>query len=59
VAINNDAKPATIEFDVTPAGLANGDRLVDRLALGKEIRVENGKVSVLLSPRSAALFVPR
>jgi glycosidase len=59
VAINNDAKPATIEFDVTPAGLANGDRLVDRLALGKEIRVENGKVSVLLSPRSAALFVRR
>jgi glycosidase len=59
IATNNDSKPATIEFEVTPAGLANGDRLVDRLVLGKEIRVENGKVSVLLSPRSAALFVPR
>ena len=59
VAINNDAKPATIEFDLMSAGLANGDRLVDRLALGKEIRVENGKASVMLSARSAALLVPR
>jgi neopullulanase len=59
VAINNDAKTSTIEFDVMPAGLANGDRLIDRLVLGKEIRVENGKVSLMLSPRSAALFVPR
>jgi glycosidase len=59
IAINNDSKPAKIEFDVTPAGLANGDRLIDRLAVGKEIRVESGKVSVLLLPRSAALFVPR
>jgi glycosidase len=59
IAINNDSKPAKIEFDVTPAGLANGDRLIDRLAVGKEIRVESGKVSVLLLPRSAALFVLR
>jgi glycosidase len=59
VAINNDAKPATIEFDVTPTGLANGDRLVDRLAAGSEVRVGNGKLRVVLPPRSAALFVPR
>ena len=59
VAINNDAKPATIEFDLTPTGLANGDRLIDRLTPGKEIRVENGKASVMLSARSAALLVPR
>ena len=58
IAINNDSKPAKIEFDVTPAGLANGDRLIDRLA-GKEVRVESGKVTVLLLPRSAALFVRR
>ena len=59
IAINNDSKPATIEFDVMPAGLSNADRLIDRLALGKEVRIENGKVSLMLSPRSAALFVRR
>jgi hypothetical protein len=59
VAVNNDAKPATLEFGVTPTGLTNGARLVDRLAPGKEIRVENGKVRVMLSARSAALLVPR
>ncbi len=59
IAINNDSKPAKLEFDVTPAGLANGDRLIDRLAAGKEVRVESGKISVLLLPRSAALFVRR
>jgi glycosidase len=59
IAINNDSKPASFEFEVGPAGLANGDRLVDRLESGKEVRVENGKVGVMLSPRSAALFVPR
>lgn len=59
VAINNDAKPATLEFGVTPIGLTNGARLVDRLAPGKEIRVENGKARVMLSARSAAMLVPR
>ena len=59
VAINNDAKTATIEFDVTPTGLANGDRLVDRLATGSEVRVENGKLRVMLSAHSAAVLVPR
>jgi glycosidase len=59
VAINNDGKPATIELDVTSAGLANGGRLVDRLASSEEVRVENGKVRAILSARSVALFVPR
>ncbi len=59
MAINNDANPATIEFAVTPVGLANGDKLVDRLTPGKEVKIENGKLSVMLPPRSVALFVPR
>jgi hypothetical protein len=56
IAINNDSKPATIEFDVTPTGLANGVRLVDRLTPGREMRVDSGKLTVRLSARSAALF---
>jgi neopullulanase len=59
VAINNDANPAAIEFAATPVELANGDQLVDRLTPGKEVKVEHGKLSLRLSPRSVALFVPR
>jgi glycosidase len=59
VAINNDTKTAAIEFDVTPTGLANGHQLVDRLAMGGEVRVENGKLRMMLSARSAAVLVPR
>ncbi len=59
VVINNAGKAASIEFDATPAGLAGGHQLIDRLNAGKEVRVENGKLKVTLPARSAALFVPR
>jgi glycosidase len=59
IAINNDSKPATIEFDVTPAGLANRDRLVDRLVSMNEVQVEDGRLRLTQPPRSAALFVRR
>jgi glycosidase len=59
IAINNDSKPATIEFDVTPTGLANGRRLVDRLTPGREMRVDSSKLTVRLSARSAALLAPQ
>jgi glycosidase len=58
IAINNDTRPVTITFEVSPAGLANGMRLVDRLEVGKDIQVEKGKVDVALPPRSASVFVP-
>jgi hypothetical protein len=57
VAINNDAKPATIEFDVTPAGLANGTLLADRLGMVREVRVRGGRIQVDLPGRSAAVLV--
>jgi glycosidase len=57
VAINNDAKPATIEFDVTPAGLANGTVLADRLGMVREVRVRGGRIQVDLPGRSAAVLV--
>ncbi|MDX6384514.1 MAG: neopullulanase [Blastocatellia bacterium] len=57
VAINNDAKPATIEFDVRPAGPANGTVLVDRLGMVREVIVRDGKIQVALPGRSAAVLV--
>lgn len=58
VAINNDTKPAEISFDVSPASLADGRRLKDRLAGGKDVQVVQGKLSVALPSRSALILVP-
>jgi glycosidase len=57
--INNDTKPATIEFDVGPAAVANGARLVDRLEVIGEARVTNGKLKTTLPERSVAVLIPR
>jgi glycosidase len=57
--INNDTKTAQIEFDVSPLKLANDLVLIDRLGAGKEVRVTDGKLSVTVPERSAAILVPR
>jgi glycosidase len=57
VVINNDKKAAEIEFEVLPAGLINGNALVDRLGVSKGAFVVNGKVKIKLPERSAAIFV--
>ena len=57
--INNDTKIAQIEFDVSPLGLTDGAVLNDRLGVGKEVRVADGKLKVTLPERSAAIFVRR
>jgi glycosidase len=59
VAINNDAKPATIEFDVRPAGPANGSVLVDRLGMVREVIVRDGKIQVALPGRSAVVLIQK
>jgi glycosidase len=59
VAINNEAKVVDFEFDVTPAGFANGITLVDRLGASKQAQVSGSKVKVKLPERSAAIFVQR
>jgi len=57
VVFNNDTKPATFEFDVSEAGLAEGARLVDRLeVLGGETRVAGGSVRVTLPARAASVL---
>ena len=55
--INNDSARATIEVDVSRAGLPNGAVLSDRLGDSRELRVADGKVQVTLPGRAAAIFV--
>ena len=59
IAINNDTKAATIEFEEGHGGLFNGFSLVDKLGVATEVRIRGGKIKVTLPARSAALFVPR
>lgn len=57
--INNADKATIISFEVSPAGIADGAILVDRLGGSKAIQVANGKLGVALPARSAAIFVRR
>jgi len=59
VVINNEAKAVEIEFDVSPAGFANGVGLIDRLGASKETRVSGGKLKVKLPERSAVILVQK
>lgn len=58
VAINNDKKPATVEFDVKPAGLKDELSLVDQLGGLTEVRINLGKIRTTLPARSASVLVP-
>lgn len=57
VVINNETKPAMIAFDVSSLALPNGLRLADGLGASKDVEVEDGKLTVALPARSAAIFV--
>jgi glycosidase len=57
VAINNDAKPATLDVDVGPLGLTDTATLVDRLGVAGGARVADGRLVVTLPARSGALLV--
>jgi glycosidase len=59
VVFNNDAKPASFEFDVTQAGFGNGTILTDRLDTVRQIRVSAGKVKLNLPARTASILVRR
>ncbi|HVF57263.1 MAG TPA: alpha-amylase family glycosyl hydrolase [Pyrinomonadaceae bacterium] len=57
VAFNNDAKPATFEFGVRDANVAEGGRLTRRLgASADKVVVERGSMSLTLPARSAAIY---
>ncbi|HEY0006158.1 MAG TPA: alpha-amylase family glycosyl hydrolase [Pyrinomonadaceae bacterium] len=56
VIINNETKPASLAFDIGPAGLADGATLTDRLEVLKETRIENGRLRVEMPARSASIL---
>jgi glycosidase len=57
--INNESKPANFEFEVRPAGLADGTSLIDRLGSLADVHIINGRLKATLPARSAAVLVPR
>jgi len=59
VVINNDKKPAEIEFAVGPGFFPPGALLTDLLGVAKEVQVREGKMKANLPERSAAIFVRR
>jgi glycosidase len=56
VVFNNDTKPATLEFDVAPARVANDATLDDRLDTLRNVRVQGGKLKLTLPARSASIL---
>jgi len=56
VVINNDNKPAEIEFEVSHIAVRNGDVFTDRLGVIRGVVARDGKLRVNLPKRSAAIF---
>jgi glycosidase len=59
VAFNNGPAEAELAFEATPAGVAEGQTLDDRLGTLSALTVRNGRIRVRLPSRSAAVLVPR
>ncbi len=59
VVINNDKKPAAIEFDVATGLFPPGTMLADLLGVAREVQIRDGKMKVNLPERAAAIFVRR
>jgi glycosidase len=56
IVFNNDTKPATVEFNIGPAKLADGTTLSDRLNVSADTKVLNGRLRVELPARSASVL---
>jgi neopullulanase len=59
IVINNDAKPASLEFDVTRAGISGEATLTERLGTPSRAEVSEGVLRVTLPARSASIFSER
>jgi glycosidase len=59
VAINNDSKPSTFEFDVSSLGIAGSALLIDRLGVASEVKIQSGMLKVSLPARSAAILTAK
>ena len=56
IVINNDTKPAKIDFGLAGTKLQDGVKLVDRLGTASEATVVSGMIRVELPARTAAIF---
>ncbi len=56
VAINNEDKPATLEFNVGATNFGREARLEDRLDTLRDVRVAGGTLKITLPPRSASIL---
>ena len=59
VVINNDNKPAEIEFEVWGLAVESGRSFTDRLGVSRDVVARDGKLRVALPKRSAAIFAGR
>jgi hypothetical protein len=59
IVFNNDTRPATIEFDVSAVGLADGATVADKLGSASDVLVESGRLKVSVPARAAGMFVRR
>jgi len=59
VAINNDSKPSTIEFEVASLGVAGSASLVDRLGVANDAKIQSGILKVSLPARSAGILTAK
>ena len=56
VALNNDAKPATLTFPIAPAPWPDGTPLTDHLGIVTGARVDRGQMTLTLPARSGAVL---
>jgi hypothetical protein len=56
VVINNDDRPATFEFSVAGARLADGATLRDLMGVASQITVAKGTARVAIPGRAAAIY---
>ena len=59
IVINNDTKPARIEFGLAGTNLQDGAKLVDRLGTASEATAGNGMMGTDLPARTAAIFAKK
>ena len=59
VLLNAAPDQQTFDLDAQSIALPEGTVLGDRLGKAPEIRVEGGKLKVVLAPRSSAIYIAR
>jgi glycosidase len=56
VVLNNDTKPATFTFPLTPVSWPDGATPTDRLSAASDIKIHNGQMTITLPARAGAIL---